>query len=344
MRRVTVLAALACALAPASAGAAPRKAAASLAYVRRDGAARCPDETTFRGEVAALLGYDPFAEGDDGGVPTQARARVELAAAPRGAGLVARLTLTNADGGAGERTLDSPSADCTELASALAVAVAMGVDPERFAAPPAAPPVADPPAPAPAPPPAPTPVDTAAPPPSTLHPFGAVGAHVALGSAPSTTLGARIAIGLAFGATPSEQWRRPVLAAGAGATTVALEGRLDAPASLEAADGGRVTTALLAGGLALCHERRLVVCALGSVGALRGSGEGVSVTLKTSEPWAAVGARAGVGVPLGDLARAELAADVLAPLTRITLQLDGRDVWTTPAVSFLPHLALRGTF
>jgi hypothetical protein len=61
--------------------------------------------------------------------------------------------------------------------------------------------------------------------------------------------------------------------------------------------------------------------------------------------YAATGVRLGVDVPLGESPLALGAhADLLAPLTRLTLTLDNHDVWKTPPLSGSGGLDLVGHF
>ncbi len=148
-------------------------------------------------------------------------------------------------------------------------------------------------------------------------------AHVGLGAL--GTLGT--APRAAFGVTLHGGVRR-------GALSIALEGRADLPAAKRTASGGTVSSALLLGTLAPCFHRSMIVgCALVSAGALAGSSEGVTRPAQVTTPFAALGARIGVEVPLVSELSARIHADLLGGLTRTTLELDGLPVWTTPPIS-----------
>ena len=111
--------------------AAPPHRFVRFSYERGSGTSSCPDEAAVRGAVAERLGYDPFA----GDAPESVV--VKLKRTDRG--LRAEVEIRDRSGHAtGARSLDSASArnDCTELASALALAVALAIDPLLIARPP----------------------------------------------------------------------------------------------------------------------------------------------------------------------------------------------------------------
>jgi hypothetical protein len=95
----------------------------TLTYSQKDVAASCPDEATFRSLVGARLGYDPF-------VPDGTLA-LDVQLQRRGKEIVGRLVLTGEDAQKrGERTLRSGVDECFELATSMALAAAVAVDPE----------------------------------------------------------------------------------------------------------------------------------------------------------------------------------------------------------------------
>lgn len=74
-------------------------------------------------------------------------------------------------------------------------------------------------------------------------------------------------------------------------------------------------------------------CLLAGAGALRGVAESATDGQPVTRPYAAIGARAGLELPIRDGIALGAHGDLLAALTRITLKLDDRDVWTTPLMS-----------
>lgn len=254
-------------------------------------------------------------------------------------GLRARIELTDAAGEpSGSRELTSRQADCLELAWAVELAISLAIDPLHFAdappptvapsstAPPAtatstiaAPPLAAPPVAAPA-------VVRAAEP-KRRYRVGA-GAFAVLGSSPTVAFGFR-----ATGGVRARLW------------SMNLEARADIPAAAPAA-GGTVATGVYAGALVPCfHQLMFAGCGLVVLGAHHAIGTGYP---NANDPWAfyaALGVRAAIEIKLRDRLELQVAADLLAPLTRIKLQLDGIDtVFETPAVSGAFHLALAGYF
>jgi len=144
-----------------------------------------------------------------------------------------------------------------------------------------------------------------------------LGAIAALGSAPAIAGGFTAQIGL--------RWRL---------ASFGLEGRADIPASSEITGLGRVKTSLLLVTFVPCaHWRFLLGCGLVAVGALQGAGENVAEPRQASTFYAAAGARLGTEIHLVKFLYLRIHLDILATLTRTTLQIDGRDAWTTPPVS-----------
>lgn len=111
-----------------------------LAWVRGEGADRCPDAPSLAREVTRRLGRDPFA--DDAVASIEAEvARVETR-------WVARLHHRSDDPSAGTdtRALVSEAADCAPIAEAVALAIAIAIDPDAALRPAPPPPAAPPPA------------------------------------------------------------------------------------------------------------------------------------------------------------------------------------------------------
>jgi hypothetical protein len=300
---------------------------ARLTYSRGTGASDCPDADVIRAGVAARLGYEPF---DD-----RAERLVSATVSRTGHVLEARIQIAGADGkAAAERRLASRQADCSELASAMELAISIAIDPlagsrprpEPPAPPPASPP---PPAPPPAPPqvivvrePAPPPV--APPPPAARVPIVflvRLGGLGSVGSAPAA----------AFGGTVQASVRR-------GSFSIGVEGRGDVAVTTEFDYNGMrvgdMETSLLMGALVPCASRGLLEgCALFAAGELRASARGLQMPQQVTAPFAAVGARVGLELPLGSVLSAGAHADVLAPITETVLRVSGQPVWTSPAIS-----------
>lgn len=164
-----------------------------LSWVRDDGADGCPDARVIEARTRAWLGRDPFS--------STAKTSAEISVARSGNGFAARIRVRDEDGSiAGERRIVSDEPSCDTLASAVALALAVHVDPNAAFGAPSRPPVA-PPAP---PPPAPPPRAPEAPPPpprasaATREASLTAGAVVVSGLLPSVAFGARTAADLSF--------------------------------------------------------------------------------------------------------------------------------------------------
>lgn len=149
MTRAAGLGVVALALLPAVAMGAtaskPKPALVALTFQRRASANACPSEKELRREVAAILGYMPF--------DRHARKVMSCVLWGEGETLHARLQLRDArtHKSLGLRELSASGPGCQELASAVALAIALAVDPlakppppraveQRAAAPPPPPP------------------------------------------------------------------------------------------------------------------------------------------------------------------------------------------------------------
>ncbi|MBI2389450.1 MAG: hypothetical protein HYV09_07620 [Deltaproteobacteria bacterium] len=300
---------------------------AKLAYDRGPGTEACPDEPAMRQAVAARLGHDPFVD--------QADRTVDVRFVRVGSTLRGTIEIRDASGKvAGARTLESKRLDCKELAEAMTLAISLALDPLAGAPPKAsasasasapAPAAASAPASAPAsasasaPAFAPAPVRSADVPPPPLPHQGlrvALGGHGGFGVAPRTNVGVIAAIGFR---TP--RW------------SVDLEGRRDLPATAELG-AGNATSSLFAASLVPCLMRGpLGVCAIASIGALQASGSDVANARSATGLWAAFGVRLATEVPLLGPLAIGVHGDLLAPVVRTTLRLDGDDVYTTSVLA-----------
>jgi hypothetical protein len=306
-----------------------------LIYARHAGAEACPNEQALRRAVIDRLGYDPFR-------PDAAAAVTASITRVRG-GFRADVTLGDGNGNVeGMREMSSREDDCVELAEAMALAISIAVDPmgaplpaaplEPSAAPGAAGSDAAPGA---------ARVTPAAAPDRDMRPVpaasralreplalrAAVGPVLGFGTAPGTSAGLALQLG----------GRR-------GWSSLGLEGRADLPVSEPAAAGGSVEASLLLLSIVPCaHRGLLLVCALGSLGSLRGMAEGPGGHPERTI-FGSAGVRAGVEIPLDTTLSARLAGDVGATLTPTTLYLNGEEVWSTPPLSAALGLAVQADF
>jgi hypothetical protein len=328
---------------------------ARLEYSRGRGAEACPDEDAVQRAVTARLGYDPFR-------PDAPRIVTATVRRDREA-LRGDVDLRDRGGAVkGARHLTAAENDCAELVAAMALAISIAIDPQSLlrSSPPASP---DPPAPPlpPEPPPDPaspapatrpgvpaieTPPVVASPPvaspptsrppplspppraslpieeprapaPSALSWRLGLGGLLAAGAAPALSVGGALEVGV--------RWR---------ALSIAVEGRADAPAGSSAEGGGAVRASLLEVSLVPCFHAGLVVaCGLGSLGSLRGVGSGVPLPRDAATLFGAAGLRLGVELPISRALSLAFHGDLAATLTRTTLMLADRPVWTTPLVS-----------
>jgi hypothetical protein len=301
-----------------------------LAYVRESGAEQCPDESVLRDSVLTRLGYDPF---DD-------RAPRLLVAVVRRSGdsLVARIELHDASGRVqGERDLRGSGTSCDELASAMAIALSLGIDPlSATAAPPNRADSSAAPASAPSvesqPPPPRVIVEPRAPepssPPAREPPIRARfsgGALVSWGVSPATpAIGATLDAGMRRG-----RWSIDVEGAGSWAPT-ATEGSIGAKSSLE-----------LVSLVPCVHFWVGLGCAIGGGGSLNATGVDVRFPQSDHAAFANVGVRLGVEIPFAERFYLQFHADGLAILTPETFHLDGQTVWrSSPPVSASLGLAV----
>lgn len=286
-------------------------ARAELAYDVPAALGACPDRATFASSVATRLGYEPFAAGERQGATLRVRVR------RAGEGLAADLELSRGAGEGAKKTLTSEAGACDELVASSALAAAMMLDPRAmFPRPPpqrAAGPTLDSrapgtwpwyePPPLPDRPPSPPPQKEAA----RVH-VGAAAVGCA-GCAPGPSAGAAVFAGLSRGAFGVE-----------------LGARGDLPSA--AADASREVRSSLVLGELFPHARLgpLRPGLVGAAGALFGaSGDARQVS-----PWAAAGARLAIEVPVGGAFFVRGALDGLVVLSRVSLRVEGRELWATP--------------
>lgn len=290
---------------------------ASLTYAPDADIERCPTATELEDAVAARVGYDPF-DGSTTGADASRR-EVVVAVHRRAGGIVGVLELRGPRPGI--RELASPSGDCRELLDALAVAIAIGIDPASLTRPPGEPP-APAPAPAPAavgvvaPAPAPSPDRVSEPAKEPVDVRVGAGPVVLFGELPATAAGIDLGIGARW------KWLEPT-----------VEGIATLPVSLSTPQG-QVTASLIAAALVPCgHADVIFVCVGLTLGALRGEGDAVASPRRGSQLYSAASARGGAEVALSRTVWLRGYAEAVAPVTRIALQLAAQDVWRVPSVA-----------
>ena len=287
---------------------------ASLAWVRADGAAACPDAAALRAALARRLGYDPTVDPAAPSVSVEAvvsRASLEL---PWSVALYERAP----DGALlGERHLELRADTCAPIVDAVALAVAASLDGDALARAIPEPPPPAPPPPAPvAPPPASPPVVVAPPPPRPrVHRWSVAATALggaALGTLPSVTPLAALVVEVRPPSWP----------------TLVVTGLYQPDASVDLRVGS-ATMRLALAGLAVCPWRTaraslsLSLCAGTLAGALVAAGHGLTVDRIEERPYVALEAGARARWSFGRYVH--LAADVHAvvPLVRDTLVVDG---------------------
>jgi len=290
-----------------------------LEYARLEGAEACPDAVAIAQRITARLGHDPFRE------PATLVLRLSVERARPG--LLARLEVVKEGSAPRKREIASEKGDCAEIVDALTLAATVAIDPFALSRPAAA---AAPPLPDPAPPdppaPAPPPPVAVAPPPPPAEPLefdAAAATGVGLGLAPSPTIGADLEARL--------RWRR---------FSIGLGGRVDigTPVSLAAAP---VSASLLVAAVAPCaHLGPVAGCVLLTAGALRVGATGLDRAEPQSVPFVAAGGRVQLDLPTGSRFFGRLRADLLAPLVRTTLIIDGQAAWSAPPVAGAVSLGL----
>lgn len=311
---------------------------ASLVYERSRGAERCPDISVLRRSVQSHLGYDAFEDG--------AALQIRCDVAARGTRLIASIKVSDrASGLAGERNLVAPRANCAELADALALAIAIAIDPllpsDGAAAAGSGPPEENPP-------PAPTAHDDGRAMPQQDAPDPVDRTHteyqatadqrpvpivVSIGAGPSLAyaLEPNLAVGLSLGLMLR---RGPLFAQ--------LDAHGQAPSHLRYRTG-TVTAQLFTAAIAACLDHRGVnICGVGEAGFLAGAAEGYAYTTHDRTPFLAAGLRLGWQQPISSKWSALVYATGLVPVIRTTLWVDSEPIWTTPLLAV--RLGLLGFF
>jgi len=256
-----------------------------------------------------------------------------------GTELVATIAAQPEDGGAAQvRAVTSRRAECSELASAVELALAIAIDPvaamgqppeapggltEPFE-PPSAPPGSVAPASGAAGAPEAAALVTARPTatpkarsPRDRHWFVGAGLLLSAGAGPSPSAGLALELG-----ARQRDW------------SLTVEGRVDYPTEQAVNGGGAVGAAPILGEVVPCyHVHQFAACAVAAAGTLRGSARQLPGAHADLTPYLAAGARLAAELPVS--ARFALGAhfDLLATLTPTHLQVDQMEVWRTPVAS-----------
>lgn len=309
-----------------------------LDYRRSEEAVACPDEQALRRNVAERLGYDPFSDK----AARTLKTRIDRV----GGELTAELVLLAPDGSIqGRRTLHSSGTDCAELASSVALAVAIAVDPLVVTRPPPPPEPTPPPAPPgndpsdegwvpfqPAPPP-PPPAPAPEPPPS--HANGAPRAEPP--AAPADPRWVQMSL-VGMGAIGTAPAVTPGISVQVGSRSkdgfFGIEGRADVPASAKAGRGS-VSTGQLVGGAVVCaHHLWLGACGVVNAGVLRSEGIDLLNARSASSFWLTVGGRTMIDIPVSKAFQLRFQSELTAQPTRTSLMVGPVSVWKSPTVSF----------
>lgn len=328
--------ALVLAVATMASAQAEQRQTATLAYTRAPGAEACPDEQELRDAVSGRLGYVPF--------QAEAERRIDVRFGKSGTKLIATLRVARPDAPPKTRTLESEAGDCIELAQAVALALSVAIDPLGATRP------AEPdPEPAPEtrePEPVPAPAPTAEPPAPTARPAEPrPSPPIARDRGPTEPEDLRLSLA-AIGRTA---WGElPKLSPGVGLGVGVRRGPLSAAIWLDmalpvsdATSRGGYDASLFGATLRGCwHPQSVFVCALGR--GARVEAEGRDVDRPKSDAGLIAAAGAGVGFELQVARSLSLAAgiDGLFYVSRLALDLDGRELWSQPPAGAAGWLAL----
>jgi hypothetical protein len=284
-----------------------RVAQAELSWVRERGAEACGDGSALRRGVVERLGRDPF--GSPGALLIEGRAFAEQGH------FRARLSVRGPDGELlGVRTLESEAAGCDSLTRAVALAIALVIDPEagiRRARP-----------------------ESLARP--AAEPARASATHEA-GATSGTASQAKPLAWLDVRALLSDRLL-PGVAPGLGLEAqIAVHPRLNAIVGLDywperkrAALGSRFAFGLTTGTLGLCVEALrglvlgLALCGSAQLGAIHAVVYALTPVRPGERFWAAAALKAQLYLPLGRV-RVSLAALGTAPITRHRFRANDQD-------------------
>lgn len=322
----SLLAALAAALVVSAwSRAALASPSAKLVYVREAGAAACPAEPDLRKAVATRIGYDPF-------FPSASKTVIAQISRAKN-GYRGKVQIVGDDGNVrGSRDLSTTGDDCSELLSALALAISIALDDlddgkpvptaDATTSTPAAPVESTPSTPAAAPPSAAPPPErpaTASPPSASADGRGlgfatSAGAAASLGVAPTAAIGGSMAATL----------RYRLVAARIGL-------RADLPASGDLTGGGTLTTNAVLGSASACvRGDRPFVCAGVGIGQLSTETSGVSSAASDRALLVTTFLTAGVDLLLSAQLYVEPFAELGLVVTRHRVAVDGAEAYRLP--------------
>ena len=309
-----------------------------LVYVRASGAEACPDEAALRRAVVARLGYDPFFPSADKTIIAQIKRE--------GGNLRGSVQLIDDHGlQLGAREFKTRAAQCGELATTMALAVSIAIDPSvearaedeaRAEEAPAAPPVPSPVAPT-------LPKNAA---PSTASSAPAIRPVEAnLKKSAEWTVVPGLLFGGSVGTAPV-----PAFSVGAtlgvrrGAISVAAEGRNQWSASSDL-PAGSIEVSLWTAGMTPClHVGPGFGCVTASLGGFHGGGAGIAYPKASTVPFAIAGGRLGGDLPLSGPFALRAQLDLLRNLTPVSLLVDEQAAWTAPPLTASLAIGVVGHF
>jgi len=334
---------------PSPSSAAPSDDAVEPIVFSYEAEGACPSKTEFIDMVRAYTTrWSPVSDGT-----TMARA-IRVRASAESPGGTGTLTLTGTSGKRSEREVVGPS--CEAVSQALAIMVAVAIDPHAFSAvspeplPQLPPPERPPPAPSP-PTPRPEVGGVVAPPAPSLAPAPASEPSVqwssdvrseltnAVIAAALPGLGISVEIEPSLGKDAVPSWFKPALAVGFRQSLATEVG----------ARVGSVEFLWRAGNVRLCplrfsfHDRLVDIslCVETNIGRLNARAEGFRQTGPSAIPWVDVGGSTWMAVRLTKHAFLSTTVDVIAPQSRRRFELsDGALVSRAPAVGVLGGLGL----
>lgn len=290
----------------------PKPLRVTMAY---DAGPGCPDADDFKSVVEKRLGYDAFDQ--------QAPDRVLVDIGLRGRTFEGRIEWRNAEGRwAGDRTFRSRSDDCSDLARAMAFALALQIQFAAIARDKAIP-AQTPPPPPPTPPP---PLQSA---PSDAKPV-ADKAEPAAAGRPVLSLeaGGAVGLGMASGAVP---FGRLAAAAVWAPVFVELAAEVAWPTTTRRADGAGFSQQQLLAALAGCGQRgRVGACVVAKAGEIRVDGLQVDRPATPAGLLLQTGLRLVLRQDLGRHAYLAAHAEGLLNLRAWRVTLDNDVVWTSP--------------
>ncbi len=282
------------------------------------GSPGCPDEQAFRDIVAGRLGYDPF----DGAASLSIDARITR----RSDLLIGRVATIDANGAAsGVRDIEGSIHDCLEVATAMAIAVNIVLDPFGLAA------AREPEPPPPTPPPQ---IEERAPEPPQPEPPRVEETTEDEGPRVRFVMHGRLSVG--YGLAP-EFTLGPVFGAGVAIDegAVFIQGRVDfMPIQATSESDDRLEATLFTAGPTGCFTFGVgVACAALQFGALQGRAFNVVNSITQTSFFVSAEVHAGVDIPFSDVFSFQALAELRVPLIRTALKIDGAPIWTAPPLA-----------